>query len=297
MHPHTPNGDRSGTGTALVRRLLRAQFPHWADLPLTATESAGTSNVTYRLGTDMVVRLPRTAGAADDVAKEHQWLPRLAPALPTAVPAPLGKGAPADGYPWPWSVYGWLEGEHPSVGRVAEPGPLAWDLAAFVAALQRVGPGGAPPAYRTGPLSARDGETRSAIDALRPEVDPAAARAVWEAALAAPERQGPPVWVHADLQPGNLLVADGGLSAVIDFGCAGLGDPAVDTIAAWYVLPAEGRAAFRTALGTDEATWARGRGWALSIALMELRHYRDTHERMASIARHVLGELLAAGER
>lgn len=126
-------------------------------------------------------------------------------------------------------------------------------------------------------------------------MDAAAADAVWEAALAAPEPQGPPVWVHADLQPGNLLVADGRLCAVIDFGCTGLGDPAVDTIAAWYVPPAAARGAFRAALGTDDATWARGRGWALSIALMELRHYRGTHERMASIARSVLGEL-AGGE-
>ncbi|MEU1541560.1 aminoglycoside phosphotransferase family protein [Actinacidiphila glaucinigra] len=296
MPPRTPDGDGAGDGTALVRRLLHAQFPHWADLPLTPTGSAGTSNAMYRLGTDMVVRLPRTAGAADDVDKEHRWLPRLAPGLPASVPTPLGRGAPVEGYPWPWSVYGWLEGENPVVGRLAEPAALAGDLAAFVAALQRVGPAGAPPAYRGEPLAARDRATRSAIDVLRTEVDAAAAGAVWEAALAAPEPQGRPVWVHADLQPGNLLVADGRLSAVIDFGCTGLGDPAVDTIAAWYVLPAAARGVFRAALGTDDATWARGRGWALSIALMELRHYRGTHERMASIARSVLGELLAGGE-
>lgn len=295
MPPRTLSDGQAGIDAALVRRLLHARFPHWADLPLTPSGSAGTSNVMYRLGSDMVVRLPRTAGAASDVDKEHEWLPRLAPRLPASVPAPLGKGAPADGYPWPWSVYGWLEGENPSAGRLAESGALARDLAAFVAALQRVDPAGAPPAYRSEPLAARDHATRSAIDALRAEVDAAAADEVWETALAAPGPQGPPVWVHADLQPGNLLVAGGRLSAVIDFGCAGLGDPAVDTIAAWYVLPAAARDTFRAALGTDDATWARGRGWTLSVALMELRHHRDTHERMASIARHVLGELLADG--
>ncbi|MGW3243876.1 aminoglycoside phosphotransferase family protein [Streptomyces sp. NPDC001070] len=297
MRTRTLHPDESEIDAALVRRLLRAQFPRWADLPLTATESAGTSNLMYRLGADMVVRLPRAAGAARDVEKEHRWLPRLAPLLPASVPLPLGMGAPADGFPWPWSVYRWLEGENPSAGRVAEPGRLALDMAEFVSALHRIDPADAPPAYRSEPLAARDSATRSAIDALRAEVDAAAATAVWEAALLAPEWHGAPVWVHADLQPGNVLVAGGRLGAVIDFGCMGLGDPAVDTIAAWYVLPAGARDDFRNALGADEATWARGRGWALSIALMELRHYRDTHERMAAIARHVLGELLADPDR
>ncbi|MEU4095795.1 aminoglycoside phosphotransferase family protein [Streptomyces sp. NPDC026673] len=297
MPPRTLHPDEPEIDVALVRRLLREQFPQWADLALAATGSAGTANVMYRLGADMVVRLPRVAGAASDVEKEHAWLPRLAPRLPASVPVPLGKGVPTDRYPWPWSVYGWLDGENPSAGRVADPGPLARDLAEFVAALHRIDTAGAPPAYRSEPLPDRDSATRSAIDALRAEVDAAAATAVWEAALRAPRWPGAPVWIHADLQPGNLLVAAGRLGGVIDFGCMGLGDPAVDTIAAWYVLPAAARGAFRAALGYDEATWVRGRGWALSIALMELRHYRGTHERMAGIARHVLGELLADGER
>ncbi|MCX4821246.1 aminoglycoside phosphotransferase family protein [Streptomyces sp. NBC_01142] len=287
------HADEVDIDVSLVRRLLGAQFPQWADLPVEKVDSAGTSNAMYRLGEDMVVRLPRIAGAANDVEKEHQWLPRLAPPLPVAVPVPLGRGMPAEGYPWHWSVYRWLEGENPTIGRLAEPGLLAKDLAEFVAALQRIDPAGGPPSYRSEPLATRDAATRAAMETLRGIIDADAATVAWETALHAPVWSGPAVWVHADLQPGNLLTARGQLSAVIDFGCLGLGDPAVDLIAAWYLLPADARSVFRTALGADDASWARGRGWALSIALMELRYYRDTNPVMASIARHVIHQVLA----
>ncbi|MGW1373253.1 aminoglycoside phosphotransferase family protein [Streptomyces sp. NPDC002446] len=287
------HADEVDIDESLVRRLLGGQCARWADLPVARVDSAGTSNAMYRLGEDMVVRLPRVPGAADDVAKEHRWLPLLAPPLPVAIPVPLGRGAPAEGYPFPWSVYRWLEGETPVIGRIAEPGLLAKDLAEFVTALHRIDPADGPPSYRSEPLAARDAATREAIAALPGLVDAEAAVAVWEAALAAAVWPGRPVWIHADLQPGNLLTARGQLSGVIDFGCLGLGDPAVDLIVAWYVLPAEARAAFRAALDVDEATWTRGRGWALSIALMELRYYRETNPVMADIARQVIHEALA----
>ncbi|MBT2468256.1 aminoglycoside phosphotransferase family protein [Streptomyces sp. ISL-66] len=310
MHAGEPDVD-----TALVRRLIAAQFPQWAALPVERVDSVGTSNAMYRLGEDMAVRLPRTEGAAGDVATEHRWLPRLAPPLPVAIPAPLGQGEPAEGYPWPWSVYRWLAGENPAAGRIAEPVLLAEDLARFVSALRRIDPADGPSSYRSETLAARDAVTRATLAQLRggtradedgtgPDgsdaqrargVDLDAATALWETALRAPEWAGPPVWIHADLQPGNVLLADGRLSAVIDFGCAGLGDPAVDLIAAWYVLPAAARTAFRSAVAADEAMWTRGRGWALSIALLELSYYRDTHPAMASTARRVIGELLADG--
>lgn len=291
------HADEVDIDESLVRRLLGTHFPRWADLPVARVDSAGTSNAVYRLGEDMVVRLPRIAGAADDVAKEHRWLPLLAPPLPIAVPVPLGRGGPAAGYPFPWSVYRWLEGETPAVGRIAEPGLLAQDLAEFITALHRIDPADGPPSYRSEPLAARDTATRDAIDALRGIVDAGAAGAVWEAALEAPAWPGPPVWIHADLQPGNLLTARGRLTAVIDFGCLGLGDPAVDLIAAWYVLPADARDAFRAAVDVDEATWTRGRGWALSVALMELRYYRATNPVMAAIAHHVIHEALTDDTR
>lgn len=283
----------SSTDTDLVRRLLSAQFPRWADLPVERVGSAGTANAMYRLGEDMVVRLPLASGAALDVEKEHRWLPRLAPRLPVAIPVPLGLGAPDEGQAWPWSVYGWLDGEPPAVGRLAEPGALAEDLAAFVTALRGVDPADGPPSYRAEHLADRDQVTRAALAELRGVIDTDAATAAWEAALGAPVWAGPPVWLHADLQPGNMLLAEGRLSAVIDFGCLGLGEPAVDLIVAWYVLPAEARAAFRAGVEADDAGWARGRGWALSIALLELQVYRDSNPVMATHARHVIHEVLA----
>ncbi|MFJ2861887.1 aminoglycoside phosphotransferase family protein [Kitasatospora sp. NPDC087314] len=290
------HADELDIDDALVRRLIAGQFPQWAGLPVESVDSAGTSNAMYRLGGDLVVRLPRIAGVADDIAKEHAWLPHLAPALPVAVPVPLGVGGPVGGYPWPWSVLGWLEGANPVVGRIAEPGLLAGDLAAFVRALRRVDPAGGPASFRSEPLGERDGATRAAIAGLRGVVDTEAVTAAWGAALRAPGHCGPAVWIHSDLQPGNLLVSEGGrLSAVIDFGCVGLGDPAVDLIPAWYVLPASARGAFRAAVGADDAAWARGRGWALSVALRELDYYRETNPVMAGIARHVIGEVLAEG--
>ncbi|MFG2094100.1 aminoglycoside phosphotransferase family protein [Streptomyces sp. NPDC048612] len=297
MSPRRKHADAVRLDVPLVRRLIGAQFPAWADLPVTAVDSAGTANAMFRLGDAMVVRLPRTEGAADDVAKEHRWLPRLAPALPVAVPAPLGQGTPAAGYPWPWSVYRWLDGENPAVGHLSAPRSLAADLAAFVTALHRIDPTDGPPSYRSEPLAERDAATRAAVAELHGLIDTDAALAGWEAALRAPAWTGPAVWLHADLQPGNVLTVRGRLGAVIDFGCLGLGDPAVDTIVAWYLLPAEARGLFRTALGADDATWARGRGWALSVALMELRAYRDSNRVMAAIARHVIEEIRAEEAR
>ncbi|MFF4247540.1 aminoglycoside phosphotransferase family protein [Streptomyces sp. NPDC001822] len=299
------HANETKTDTALVRRLLAAQFPAWADLDVVPVTSHGTVNAIYRLGPDMAVRLPRVEGGSRDAATEHRWLPRLAPHLPHAVPAPLGLGVPGQGYPWSWSVCRWLDGTNPAAGSGGT--ELAWDLAEFVRALRAVDPGGAPPAYRAESLAARDAATRDALRTLHGVIDTAAAAGIWARALRAPGPRGPAVWVHGDLQPGNVLVDGGRLGAVIDFGCMGLADPAVDLIAAWYLLPPGPRRTFRAATATatqaggaagaavDAAAWARGRGWALSIALMELSYYRTSNPVMAGTARHVIGEILTDG--
>ncbi|MEV7560479.1 aminoglycoside phosphotransferase family protein [Streptomyces sp. NPDC089795] len=283
----------------LVRRLIAGQFPRWADLSVRRLPSGGTVNVMYRLGDDMVVRLPMLAGGAADVAMEQEWLPRLARRLPVPVPEVLGAGEPAEGYPWSWSVLRWLEGENPVAGALHEPVALARDLAGFVAALRSLTLPGAPKAYRGGPLALLDGSTWAAIEQLRriPEegIDCDAVAALWEDAVRAPEPQGPPVWLHADLTPGNLLVAGGRLSSVIDFGCMGVGDPACDLFPAWNLLPSDARTVFRAELGVDDATWRRGRGRALSQALNALPYYRTTNRTMATNARHVIREVLAEG--
>ncbi len=298
MTPGKMHAGEVETDASLVRRLLAAQFPQWADLSIAAVASAGTDNALYRLGDDLVARLPRIDWAVGQVEKEHQWLPKLAPFLPLDIPTPLAMGAPAEGYPWHWSVYRWLEGENATLERIADLRQTAIDLAQFIAALQRIDATGGPPPElhslaRGNPLARRDTHTRNAIAALRGAFDTEAVTAVWEAAVRAPEWGSPPVWLHGDLQSGNLLAVDGRLNAVIDFGCMGVGDPACDVMAAWLYLPAEVRGVFRAALQVDDATWARSRGWALSVALIALPYYQNTNPTLAEIARRAINETLA----
>ncbi|MFI0235849.1 aminoglycoside phosphotransferase family protein [Streptomyces sp. NPDC016845] len=288
LHP-----DEADIDEALVRGLVDEQFPRWAGLPLRHVASHGTSNVLYRLGDEYVVRLPRVSGSVSDLAGQRRWLPFLAARLPVAVPEPVAEGRPGRGFPYPWAVHRWLPGAIPEVGSLAKPEALAEDLAAFVSALRRVDTAGAPAAYRgRRPLAERDGDTRDVLRRLAGAIDSAAALAVWDAAVRTPRGTRPDVWLHADLQPGNLLVDDGRLTAVIDFECMGSGDPAVDLIVAWYVLDGAARRVFREAAGLDADTWARGRGWALSIAAHELAYYRGSNPFMARTAERVIGETL-----
>jgi aminoglycoside phosphotransferase (APT) family kinase protein len=262
----------------LVARLVEAQFPQWAHLPVAPVQVDGWDNTTFRLGDVLSVRLPSADGYVPQVEKEHRWLPVLAPRLPLPIPEPLAKGAPACGFPRPWSVYRWLEGEPATVERVPDLDRFAAELAAFLAALQGVDTTAGPPAgahsfHRGGPLATYDAETRASISALCDEIDAAAATDAWDAALAA-TWSGAPVWVHGDVTGSNLLVAAGRLSAVIDFGCSAVGDPACDLTMAWTFFSGSSREAFREALALDEGTWARGRGWALWKALITLRRAR-----------------------
>lgn len=292
------HADEVPIDASLAGRLLPAQFPKWADLPIEPVESAGTDNAIYRLGDDMAVRLPRIGWATGQVEKEHRWLPRLAPRVPLAIPVPLAKGIPADGYPWHWSVSRWLEGENATIDRIADLREAATDLAVFVAALQRIDPSGGPApgphnSFRGVPLAMRDPPTRAAIASLHGTLDTDAVTAAWKAALNAPAWPGPGVWLHGDLNAGNLLAQHGRLSAVIDFGCLGVGDPACDVMVAWTLLTAETRHVFRAALDVGDATWARGRGWALSVALIILPYYQNTNPVLCGIARCAIDEVLA----
>ncbi|HEY0542844.1 MAG TPA: aminoglycoside phosphotransferase family protein [Actinoallomurus sp.] len=262
----------------LVRRLVAAQFPEWAHLPIRPVAASGVDNATYRLGEDMSVRLPRLPRWTGQVEREQRWLPRLAPLLPLAVPVPLARGVPGEGYPFPWSIYRWLEGENATVDRIADPRRAAIELAEFLKALQAIdAKEGPPPEWSNGfrgvPLDdERDSPVvatrmRGRIAALEGLVDTGAVTAVWESALSAPAWDGPPVWIHGDPAPANMLAHEGRLSAVIDFGTLAVGDPACDLIAAWEFLTAETRDVFRATLSVDDATWARGRGWGLTACL------------------------------
>lgn len=276
---------------ALVGRLLAAQFPQWADLLIRLIASTGADNTLYRLGHELVARFPRGEWSAARVGKELRWLPWLAGQLPVTIPVPLGAGVPAEGYPWPWSVYRWLDGEPATADRIAEPDALALELAAFVAALQQIDPANGPPAGQ--PLALRDAQVRATIAALRDTIDAATATDAWQAALRQPAWAGPPVWLHGDLAPGNVLLVNGRLSAIIDFAGMGVGDPSDDVRLAWTLLPAEARGVFRAALRVDDATWARGRGRALAQSLALLLHYRDAHPTLAADVRAVIEAILA----
>jgi len=292
------HADEVETDVSLLRRLLAAQFPRWAALPIRPVPSWGTDNALYRVGDDMVARLPRRERTVGTLEKERRWLPKLAPHLPLAVPVPLADGLPAEGYPFAWYVYRWLNGENATVRRVDDPSRLAADLARFVAALQRIDPTGPPPGehnfYRGEPLAMRDAATRDAIVSLRGAIDSDTVTAAWESALRSPEWEQPPVWIHGDLDSRNLLVDEGRLTAVIDWGGLGVGDPACDVMVAWKVLSADTRDIFRTVLSVDEATWARARGWALSQALGALSYYTlETNPVLVTEGRRWLAEVLA----
>lgn len=281
----------------LVRRLICTQFPEWADLPIKPVENGGWDNRTFHLGEEMTVRLPSHAAYSLQVEKEQYWLPRLAPHLPLPIPVPLALGKPAEGYPWHWSVYRWLEGETATIERIADLRQFATTLAQFLFALQQADATGGPPPeahnfYRGGPLTVYDGETRRAIAALDGEIDTDAATAVWEAALAT-AWDGEPVWFHGDIAVGNLLVERGQLSAVIDFGTSGVGDPACDLAIAWTLFEGESRETFRAALPLDDATWARGRGWTLWKALIAYAGLAGTNPPEARTSELVIAEVLA----
>jgi aminoglycoside phosphotransferase (APT) family kinase protein len=282
----------------LARRLVAAQFPQWADLPVAPVELDGWDNRTFRLGPELSVRLPSGDWYALQVDKEQTWLPRLAAHLPLAIPQPVARGEPGEGYPYPWSVYRWLEGAPASSAPVADPVALATALASFLVALRRAPAAGGPAPgrhnfFRGGPLATYAEETSRALEALGDEVAADAVRRTFDDALGA-LWEGPPVWVHGDVAAGNLLLRDGRLAAVIDFGCAAVGDPACDVVIAWTLLSGTSRDAFRAGLGVDPATWSRGRGWALWKALITLVGDLERDDLAAAAAtRRVIDAVLA----
>ena len=286
MHDDQVDSDES-----LVRQLLEDQFPEWAARPIRRVASDGTDNALYRLGDDLVVRLPLIHWAVGQVTKEHAWLPRIAPRLPLLVPEPLAMGEPALGYPWNWSVYRWIDAENAHPDRIDNPRQAACDLAEFVLALRALDPLGAPISQRSVALVEDDKRIRNSIHALRHELDADALTAIWDAAIATPPWDGPPVCVHADLTDGNILARDGRLHAVIDFSAFGLGEPANDLDPAWGMFSGEARAVFREMLEVDDAAWARARGWAVK-SVYGILYYERTNPGIVERCRRRVGALL-----
>ncbi|MEU3114526.1 aminoglycoside phosphotransferase family protein [Micromonospora chalcea] len=260
-----------------VRALVSDQFPEWSSLPIVPQPLNGTDNALFRLGDSLTARLPRAPWAVDQVTTDATWLPRLAPHLPVPVPVPVAVGRPGGDYQWPWTVVPWLDGDNPQSGQ--DHVDLAVDLARFVRAMIAIDPMDGPVKegiQRGVPLVQRDELTRRSIAELGDRIDGRAVTAAWDEAMAADEWPGPPVWLHGDLLAGNLLVDRGRLTGVIDFGGLGRGDPAVEVRPAWSLFDARARAAYREALGFDEATWVRGWAWMLSGSLYWLADLWDS---------------------
>lgn len=283
----------------LVAGLLVDQFPTLADRPRRPVDAWGTDHALVRLGDDLVARLPIIAWAAEQAAAAVRWLPVLGPHLPVEVPAPVAVGRPGRGYPFTWSVAPWLEGAHPTPDGPDAGPTLAADLAEVVRALRAVPVHGAPkrpPGRRGGALASADPAVQAAADRLRAapdEVDVDLLLAVWDDGVRAPSWTGPPVWVHGDLSAGNLLLRDGRLAGVLDWGSPAVGDPAVDLMVAWSLFDPDGRAAYRDALGADDAAWRRGRAWAVAAALEALPYYRDTNPDIVARSHRVAAQVTA----
>ncbi len=285
-----PVPKRIDIDTAQVRRLIADQFPRWTNLPVKPVANGGWDNRTFHLGNDMVVRLPSAAEYALAVEKEHRWLPTLARHLPLPIPTPLALGAPGGGYPYPWSVYRWLDGHTASAERIARPVGFATDLASFLVAQRAVDATDGPQPgihnwFRGGTLRTFDASTRAALADLTGHVDVELAARVWAEALSTPW-DGADRWIHGDVADGNLLLDGAGeLAAVIDFGTCGVGDPACDLAIAWTLLTPDGRQAFRDRLSVDDATWTRGRGWALWKTLATCRNSLDDMDELEQAKR------------
>jgi len=282
---------------AVAQRVAK-RFPHWSGLTVTRVASAGTDNALFRLGDNLVVRMPRREKCGAQIIKDAQFLPRLAPHLPLAIPKPLAQAEPCADCPWPWAVYAWLPGEMARADTLGDPIAAADALAAFICALRAIEATGAPsPSVenfgRGAPLATRDKWVRAAIVALGADIDAAACLRVWDDACAAPVYSGAPVWLHGDLQAGNLLTRDGRLAAVIDFGGLAAADPACDLMPAWTLFDGPARARFRAAIGADEGEWRRARGWALSVALIAMPYYRDTNPTLVAASQHAVSAVLA----
>ena len=284
------------TDAELARGLVATQFPGWSDLAIRRVEAASTDNDIYRLGDRLAVRLPRRDGAVAPIEKEHLWLSRLAPSLPVAIPTPVAKGAPGLGFPYPWGVVRWIEGEPPGTAAITDV-EIARDLALFIAALHEIDATGGPSPgahnfWRGAPLRAFDAELRRRFEWLSDVDDIVTIAAAWEWGLQTAARTGSPTWIHGDLKSANLLLRGERLGGVLDWSAAGVGDPAVDVAVAWTLLAGDARAAFRETLAVDEAMWARGRAWALIEGVLGLSYYRGRNDELAVAGRCVIDAVL-----
>ena len=283
----------------LAQKLIAEQFPQWAHLPIKPVLVGGHDNRTFHLGEAMSIRLPSAQCYADKVEKEQTWLPRLAPHLSITIPTPIAMGKPSRDYPWNWSIYRWIDGESANTlpSDSLDLSLIAEDLAQFLCELHHIDSTGVPLVggpdnfYRGDSTKIYDAQTREAIAQLHGIIDTDAATAVWDKATSS-EWHKTPVWIHGDLTAGNILIKNGSLAAVIDFGGMGTGDPACDLVIAWAFFHGESREIFKSSVPLDADTWARARGWALWKALITLAPLENKIGTEAMKQKHIINELI-----
>lgn len=281
----------------LVQGLIARQFPEWKNLPTRAVSNQGWDNRTFRLGDELLVRLPSSQKYTFQVEKEQTWLPKLAPHLPYSIPVPIALGQPEIEYPWKWSIYKWLKGESALHGQINNLEKFALDLAIFINTFQQIDTTGGPlPGaqnfYRGGSLLNYDEQTREAISLMAGKIDQKAASELWDKAINT-KYTNHPVWVHGDISLGNLLVINGNLAAVIDFGQLAVGDPACDLTIAWTVFYGKSRDIFIQSIHIDQDTWIRAQAWGLWKALIIAAGISEANTFEKQNAFRIIGEILS----
>jgi aminoglycoside phosphotransferase (APT) family kinase protein len=283
---------------AVVRSLLQAQCPDWSSLPLSPA-GAGTDNNMYRLGNDLLVRLPRTADKARSLTKERTWLPRLGPLLTCQIPEPVHAGTSTPEFPLPWSIYRWIDGAEVAPNTAQDWAAFGTELASFVHELHSVDLMGATRAndlswYRGGSLKDCDEWVSACFAECRADadLDVETLEQLWRDAIELPEPSSPHVWLHGDLKPSNLLVAKGRLHAILDFGGLSVGFPAAEHATVWD-LPDRARRAYWDAVSIDDPTWARARAWAIAVGISGISYYRNTWPAFVTECRTRLEAILA----
>ncbi len=301
MLANQPNAEHLPVSVSLAKALVTSQFPKWSKLEICPIPSSGTDNTIFRLGENMCLRLPKTMHTEKNLKKEHAWLPKLTP-LSLQTPKPLAIGTPEKGYPCSWCIYSWIDGNTVVANYLSDDHRAAKDIGKFINSLQLVDTEGGPKSgphnnYRGVPLIDRNQLTREAIQKLNAEFETNALNNLWDAALDVPTWANAPVWLHGDIHSGNMLTQNGRLNAMIDFGLSGVGDPACDLMVGWTQFHPEARNTFHKFIKADDDTWERGKGWALSWAVIALAHYNRSNSFLASMSRNTINQLVSSSSQ
>lgn len=287
--------DKFSVDKKLVSNLLKQQCPNFAKLPIAKVKHYGTDNIIFRIGETYAIRFPKIDYADAQIEKEQIWLPKFKDHLPLTIPVPIKIGKPSEDFPYHWYVYQWIKGVDAYNEPLSDFNQLAKDLSQFIKALWKVNTSNAPLSRRGVSLKTQDTFVHEAIYNLKDKIDINTIARIWQSCLEVSDWNKSPVWLHADLLPSNLLLQNNKLHAVIDFGLMGIGDPACDLIPAWCLFDTNSRIIFKEYLGVDEDTWVRGKGWALSIALIIIPYYLNTNPVLVSVARRIINEIIHDG--